>query len=134
MPIEKVYIINDGVYDDFRIRGVVSTVENAEQFMDQFPNEDWNMPIEMIVDDLMKIPKDKNLYFARVEKLDMDRNHITELRLDDCYVYLAEYARDDAIHLDVNDNLMMRLWAKDKKDAEKLALERADKYYKNAKE
>jgi hypothetical protein len=42
IDMENVYAVNTGCYSDYRIVAVFSTVELAEKFQQDFPNDDYN--------------------------------------------------------------------------------------------
>jgi len=116
----KIYIITTGEYDDFNVIGAASKPEKAKEFMDQFSDEDFNVPKEMFIDDLMKIPKGKYLYFVRVKK---DKSEVLEVKKEGIDIYFSSLAMNYKEDKDYKGNLMVHVFAKTYEEAERLALE-----------
>lgn len=116
-----VYLLTVGEYDDYHDVGIASSSEKAKEFMDQFPDEEFNEPKKVIIDNFIKVPKGKSPYFVRVRK---DITGIIEVRKLSEDIYNAELAIKGKIELDRWEAFMVYVWAENSKEAESLAVKK----------
>jgi len=125
-----VYIVTDGYYSDYSIRGVFTTKENAEKFIqahafdgpliEEYEADNLNEEIQngnMLFD--VRIDKDGNN--AKAEKASPDYGGNYKDYIEGAYVDENKWLGKDCSH---NARIRNSVWAKDETHAIKIANER----------
>lgn len=125
----NVYAVNTGVYSDYRIVAVFSTLELAKEFQQAFSDEDYNDIEEYEVD-----PPDVNLirngYSMWTIHMIMMNGDVEKARKEDATSYIPtnHYVRDRPGLVEYPDTekpdiLISNVWAKTEDQAIKIANE-----------
>ncbi|SDZ81979.1 hypothetical protein SAMN05192529_102126 [Arachidicoccus rhizosphaerae] len=125
----KIYIVTDGCYSDYSIRGVFTTKENAEKFIRAYSFDEPSIE-EYESDNLNEEIQNGNTCFvvfidkdgnnAKAEKSNTDygdyRDYVGKAYIDEKKFFGNDYSH--------NARIRNTVWAKDEKHAIKIANER----------
>lgn len=105
----KVYLLTTGDYEDERVVGVFSSVEQLEKFKNKFPTSDYNDPKEFELDYIPDVPDGKVIYYVhhdywgKIKSYKGDISHINSVNKlygDDKYAtYVWASSEEEAIEV-----------------------------------
>ena len=125
----KVYVLGDGCYSDYAIRGICSTKKKAIELKEKFGFE--HDPEEFELDSLELIPS-KPVFFVRMDK-EGNTTEVESRRTDDYGWYNVMCAFEKEFGFDADEDLYMTVFADDKKHAVKIVNEKRGRLIANNK-
>ena len=114
---KKVYVVSDGWYSEYQIKGIFSTRQKAEELQKHFscPNDIEELELDP------EVPYPKDVLAFRIE-FDTDGNIVFTRRLD------SEDFKERTGNRFQQDGVLCNVWARDEEHAVKIATDRRRVY------